>query len=163
LSGASVERTARTLGVLRPVDTGVAYKVDGASVTAEQARAIPASEIAAMSVARDSSSAPSVVITTKGRVELKRKRPAGDSDLVAIVGSSAVAAHGGGPAQASKVSSDTAIVWFVNGVRIDYLAFRALNRDDIESVDVVKGPAAEQEYNVPPGKAVVSVRLKKGG
>ena len=162
LSGASAEQAARTLGVLKKVDTAVAYMVNGASVTAEQARAIPASEIASMSVGRQGAIEHAVLITTKGRVPLMRKRPAGNSDLFAVVGSSAVAAHGGVPAQASKVSSDTAIVWFVNGIQVDYAAFRSLNRDDIESVDVVKGPAAEQEYNVPSGKAVVSIKLKKG-
>ena len=56
LSGASAERAARQLGVLHPVDTGVAYKVNGARVTAEEARAVPASEIASMYIGRDSGS-----------------------------------------------------------------------------------------------------------
>jgi len=162
LSGASAERTAREIGVLHPVDTAVVYKVDGASVSAEQAHAIPASEIASMSVGRGKGSEKLVAIATLPKT-ISRTRSAGDSNLVETVSSRAVAAHGGVPLETKKVESDTAIVWFVNGVRADYSVFRTLNRDDIESVEVLKGAAAAQAFDVPLGKAVVSIKLKKGG
>ena len=160
LSGASAESAARTLGVLRPLDTAVAYKVDGASVTAEEARGVPAWKIAQVAIGRDSSNERSVLITTKAKA-LARTQPAGDSDVVEAAGTRAVAVHGGTVPQPTRWESDTAIVWYLNDVRTDNSVLRTLNRDDIESIEVVKGPAAAQAYNVPLGKAVVAIKTKR--
>jgi hypothetical protein len=57
---------------------------------------------------------------------------------------------------------DTAIVWFVNGARATYEdAMKMVDkRENIESIDVIKGPAAEAMYNVPPGHGVIAIRTK---
>lgn len=159
LSGASAESAAHRLGFLRPVDTAVAYKVDGVSVSAEEARAIPADDIGHMAIAKASGGQSTVEITRKAM--FKRKRPAADSTLADVVGASAVAAHGGVAKEQGKWPTDTAIVWFLNGARADASVIQTLDRSQIDAIDVLKGPAAEQEFGVVAGKSVVSIRTKR--
>lgn len=160
LTGASAESAAHKLGLLQPIDTAVAYKVDGVSVTAAEARTVPAEYIAQMSISKEGGQ-PTVLITTKAAVTPLRRPPPSDRGLADDVGSLAVDAHGGSPKERAKWPTDTAIVWFLNGARADASIIQTLDRAQIENVDVVKGPAAEQEFGVSAGKAVVSIRTKR--
>ena len=160
LNGASAESTAHKLGLLlRPVDTAVAYKLDGVSVRAEEARAIPADDIGRMAIAKASGGQSTVEITRKAM--FKRKRPVADSTLADVVVASAVAAHGGVAKEQGKWPTDTAIVWFLNGAKADASVIQTLDRSQIDAIDVLKGPAAEQEFGVAAGKSVVSIRTKR--
>jgi beta-lactamase regulating signal transducer with metallopeptidase domain len=165
MNGASAEKAARQLGVLQHVDTAVAYRVDGKTVTAEEARALGATEIAGVAVHRDSGASPEIRITTKHADVGRSEANPGDSNAVAVA---AVMAQGrggrvgGGGLVAKEWPSDTALVWFINDVRVGYNDVRVLDRSSIESVEIVKGRAAEAEYNVAPGKGVISIRTKSG-
>ena len=49
----------------------------------------------------------------------------------------------------------------MNGARTTYEdGVKVLKREDIESVEVVKGPTAEAMYNVPAGHGVVAIKTK---
>ena len=165
MNGATAEKAARQLGVIRRADTAVAYMVDGKTVTAEQARALGANDIAGVSVRRDSIAGAEFLITTKqpgiGRVSAKLA----DSDVVAhgVVqrGRGGRAGGGGGDLFGKQTPSDTTVVYFIDDVRVGYADVRALDRNSIEAVEVIKGPAAEAAYQVGPGKGVISIRTKK--
>jgi hypothetical protein len=48
-------------------------------------------------------------------------------------------------------------------VRVDYASeIRRLDRNSVESVDVLKGPAAEAEYRTLPDQKVIAIRTKGG-
>jgi outer membrane receptor for monomeric catechols len=61
---------------------------------------------------------------------------------------------------ARRNQADTSLAWFLNGVRVSYAIFRRLDGNSIESIDVIKGPAAEQKYGTPPGHGVIAVWTK---
>jgi beta-lactamase regulating signal transducer with metallopeptidase domain len=153
MSGVAAEKTAKQLGLLRSVDTGFAYVVDSVRVSPEAARRIGSSEIATMSFRRDGNSPPEVDITTKGRNAPIVKS---DTDVV-------FEAARRGHALQTQASGDTTIAWFVNGVRVDYAAVRALDRGAIETIDVLKGTAASQEYGTAAGQKVIAIRTKGAG
>jgi bla regulator protein blaR1 len=146
MTSASAEKTARQLGVLRELDTGVAYVVDSVRVSPEAARRLGSSDIVTMRVRRDPNATPEVDITTKPHDYVRVRLPA-DTDIIQ------------GLAQRSR--ADTSIAWFLNGVRVDFASeIRQLDRNNIEAVEVLKGPAAAAEYGTPPGQKVIAIRTK---
>ncbi len=148
MTGASAVKAAQEIGVLRAADTGVAYVVDSVRVSPETARRIGSGEILTMKVRRDRNATPEVDITTKRPgTDIFRVRP--DTDVM--------------QGFARRAQGDTAIAWFLNGVRVDYASeIRRLDRNSIETVDVLKGPAAEAEYRTLPGQKVIAIRTKGG-
>ncbi len=53
---------------------------------------------------------------------------------------------------------------FIDGVRATDSQMKALARDQIESIDVIKGAYAAQEYNNPEAaKGVIAIKTKRGG
>ena len=148
MTAASAEKAAQRIGVLRATDTGVVYVVDSVRVSPETARRLGSGEILTMKVRRDRNAAPEVDITTQ-HADVVRRRAPGDTDVM--------------QGFAWRAQSDTAIAWFLNGVRVDYAnEIRRLDRNSIESVDVLKGPAAEAEYRTLPGQKVIAIRTKGG-
>lgn len=169
LNVASAEKAARKIGALAQVDTGVAYTVDGATVTASQARSIDAADIAKMDIRKGPNARDEVRINTKRGVRMVTLRA--DSDVV--VHENAIPAGEGRGGRGSDGMmrrtgtmgtwpTDTAIVWFINGVRSNYAAVSTIDRGMIESIEVIKGPAAAAEYQTPLGKSVIAVRTKAG-
>jgi len=145
LDGAKAAEAAQRLGMLANPDSGIIYRVDGAVVSPEVARTLDGDHIARIDVRRNAGGKPEVLIT---------------SSATAMVDSAR------GPRrqfQRPKALSapDTAIVWFVDGVRTTYdEGVKVLDRQNIESVEVVKGPTAEAMYNVPAGHGVVAIKTK---
>jgi hypothetical protein len=164
MNGASAEKAARQLGVLQRADTAVAYMVDGRTVTAEQARALGANEIASVAVRRDSGARAEFLVTTKHPGVGRASANLADSNVVAhgVVerGRGGRAGGGGGDLFGKQTPSDTTIVYFIDNVRVGYADVRALDRNSIEAVEVIKGPAAEAAYQVGRGKSVISIRTK---
>jgi hypothetical protein len=148
MTGASAEKTAHQFGVLRDADTGVVYVVDSVRVSPETARRLGSGEILTMKVRRDPNAAPEVDITTQ-HADIVRRRPPGDADIM--------------QGFARRAQGDTSIAWFLDGVRVDYASeIRRLDRNSVESVDVLKGPAAEAEYRTLPDQKVIAIRTKGG-
>ena len=161
LSATSAESAAHKLGLIRR-DTTMAYVVNGVPVSAQEARAVPAADIEQMEIAKRKEGGGTITITKKGGVNLERKRPVVDTSLAEAVTARAADAHGGLPTTTLRLGADTAVVWFVDGVQVDYATgIRSLDRNSVESVEVLKGPAASQAFDVPLGKAVVSIRTKR--
>ncbi len=159
MSVASAEKTAQQLGVL-PTNIGHAtYVVDSVRVSAETARRIGGDDIVSLKVRRTPSDTSEIAITTRhggaAKVSPNREpRFVRDSVLVNAVASSA---------KQLKPRSDS-VVFFVDGVRTNYATLQqtllTLPRDRIESVEVIKGPAAEALYGIGSGQGVVSVHTK---
>jgi beta-lactamase regulating signal transducer with metallopeptidase domain len=147
MTGATAEKAARQLGVLHAADTGVAYVVDSVRVSPETARRLGSGEILTMKVRRELNATPEVDFTTQH--DIVRRSPPGDTDVMRGF--------------ARRAQGDTAIAWFLNGVRVDYASeIRRLDRNSIESVEVLKGPAAEAEYRTLPDQKVIAIRTKGG-
>ena len=146
LDGAKAAEAARRLGILTDPDSNVEYRIDGAVVSPQAVRMLDAAHIAAIEVRRIPGTKPEILVTT-----------------------SATAVHDSprvprrqGPLPKALSEPDTAIVWFVNGVRTTFDdGVKVLNRGNIESVDIIKGDAAEAQYNVLPGHGVVAIKTKK--
>ena len=148
MTGASAVKAAQQIGVLRAADTGVVYVVDSVRVSPETARRLGSGEILTMKVRRDTNATPEVDITTQ-QAGLLRVRPPGDTDIMKGL--------------ARRAEGDTAIAWFLNGARVDYASeIRRLDRSSIETVEVLKGPAAQAEYRTRPGQKVIAIRTKGG-
>jgi beta-lactamase regulating signal transducer with metallopeptidase domain len=150
LDGAKAAEAAHRLGMLTNPDSGVIYRVDGALVSPEVARTLDGSHIAQIEVRRIPGTKPEVLITSSANAivdtaqRMPRKGPPANGDLTSVL-----------------PKRDTAIVWFVNGARTTYEdGVKVLKREDIESVEVVKGPTAEAMYNVPAGHGVVAIKTK---
>jgi bla regulator protein BlaR1 len=149
MTAASAEKAAHQIGVLGAADTGVVYVVDSVRVSPETARRLGSGEILTMKVRREANATPEVDITTQ-HPGMRRLRPPGDTDVM--------------QGFSLRAGADTAIAWFLNGVRVDYASeIRRLDRNSIEAVDVLKGPAAEGEYRTLPGQTVIAIRTKGGG
>lgn len=145
MTGASAEKAAHQMGVLRAADTGVAYVVDSVRVSPETARRLGSDQILTMKVRRDGNTSPEINITTK-------------HDLARVIPDTGIM-----PGLARRALGDTTVAWFLNGVRVDYASeIRRLDGNNIESVEVLKGPAAAAEYGTPPGQKVIAIRTKSG-
>jgi hypothetical protein len=147
MTGASAVKTAQRIGVLS-ADTGVAYVVDSVRVSPETARRLGSGEILTMKFRRDANATPEVDITTQHPgTDIFRAKP--DTDVM--------------QGFARRAQGDTAIAWFLNGVRVDYASeIRRLDRSSIETVEVLKGPAAQAEYRTLPDQKVIAIRTKGG-
>jgi hypothetical protein len=145
---ASAEKAARQIGVLHAADTGVAYTIDSVRVSPEAAQRLGVGDIVTMTVRRNLNAAAEVAITTR-RDSVRRERPGSGEANVGY----AVLAPPPAP-------GDTTVAWFINDVRVDYTEVRRLDGNNIESVEVLKGPAAAA-YGTPFGQKVVAIRLKR--
>jgi len=146
LDGAKAAEAAHRLGMLTDPDSGVIYRLDGVVVSPQVVRTLDGYHIAQIDVHRNPGSKPEVLITSSAN---------------AIVDTARVPRRQG-PMPKALMGPDTAIVWFVNGVRTTYdEGVKVLDRQNIESIEVVKGPTAEAMYNVPAGHGVVAIKTKK--
>jgi bla regulator protein BlaR1 len=149
MTGASAEKTAQQLGLLRASDTDAVYVVDSVRVPREAALRLGSAEIVSVKVRRGSGDKPEVDIATQHAGIRRVPLPDGETDIMQDL--------------ARRSQADSSIAWFLNGVRVDFAAeIRRLDRNSIESVDVLKGDAAEREYGTPPGQKIVAIRTKGG-
>ena len=166
MSAATAEQTARQLHLIA-ADTGsqshVHFIVDSVRMSPEAARRIGAPDIVSMRIVPDGNSGSEVSITTNRL----RTRTLMSADSVAkdeVRTDPPLPRRTGDGRELSKVVSDSSVAWFLNGARVDYATVIArLDRKSIESVEVLKGPAAAAEYGVSPGWKVIAFRTKGGG
>lgn len=154
MTAASAERAAVDARLLSANDSLRTYYVDGRLTSAAAAHAVPSAQIASIVVAEprvgsDSSLRPSVWITTRGaaspRAQFEKK----------LVGTARMHA-------ASGDSVRFAGVIFIDGRRVDQSAMKQLAPNDIQSIEVIKGPRAAELYPDEPTAAqgVIQITTK---
>ncbi|CAN5705860.1 hypothetical protein BH23GEM8_BH23GEM8_04910 [soil metagenome] len=154
----------------------VTYEVDGRMVTAEEARAIAPNAIATVNVTKDGSSGNSrISIRTSAsgeasggaRVIVTRSAGEGEApndsfERVMIRPSRGVEGQPSGVHMITpdRAGAETAIL-FIDGVRVEPSRMRTLKPDQIEKVEVIKGPAAVARFGDPNAAAgVIQITTK---
>lgn len=150
-------RTARFPAVL---NAPTVYYLDGERVSSEQGRALDPQRIGAIEVTRAQQPGDSTIIrirTPEGfaitgdlvlsptkRVHIRGSRATIDADSVTV----------------KKFEG----IMLVDGVRVETTAFRTIDPDRIESIEVLKGAAAERLYSDPRARnGVIRITTKKPG
>ncbi|HEY5060577.1 MAG TPA: M56 family metallopeptidase, partial [Gemmatimonadaceae bacterium] len=175
---ANVTKIARALAQARHADTTVNYTINGAAATLAEAKARAGTELSDVQF----------VIVPDGnptQINLKTRKAVNDKVLAHVVADGAdsvrvrrrasmdgmdgewktpVAALVGAPV-AMKSPSKTAFTGliFIDGVRSTESQMRSLGPTQIESVEVLKGAAAAQEYGTDAAKGVIVIKTKRGG
>jgi hypothetical protein len=165
---ADATRTARELAKAKHADTSVAYTVDGRTVSTADAAALAADAIDKVEIVTGPLGAP-----TRINIQ-RRKRPfttaSGDSDRVQRT----ALTREGTARQTDTVSALTPLATtnkapftglvFIDGVRSTMSQVKALDQRQIESVEVLKGAYAAQEYGDPEAaQGVIVIKTKRGG
>jgi len=165
---AAATRTARELAKAKHADTAVTYTVDGAKATLSDVSALAPSELGRVQIVTGTPGTGSQVNIDTRRLpprtparELGRtQRTARVPDVVAPLVDSTT---GAAPSPSMSKVTFTGLI-FIDGVRSTESQMRLLDRKQIESVDVLKGPYAAQEYGDPDAaKGVIAIRTKRGG
>jgi hypothetical protein len=140
-------------GVLVQAGGETTYFVDGTQVTAEQARALSAGQIATVDVRRNADGSGTVNIRTQAAAEVAATEAARDGETSTVVVRSGEGAEfrttrgQGGQAMTTVQQFDGLLI--VDGVITDASALRTIAPETIERVEVLKGDAAAHEYNDP--------------
>jgi hypothetical protein len=176
---ASATKTAHALAQARHADTTITYTIDGRAATLSEAKVRSDSELAdvQMVMARDGKGT-QINLKTKQAVNemIRTSLAAGSADTFRIRRRSTADGLGGEPATAvaGLVGSPTALktgsktaftgLILIDGVRSTESQMRALGPTAIESVEVLKGVAAAQEFADPAAaKGVIVIKTKRGG
>jgi beta-lactamase regulating signal transducer with metallopeptidase domain len=171
---AGAERAAGSVGLVEALHGGRApeFYVNGVKVSAAEAHAIPASDIATVNVEKGPGNASSIRIvtaaTTANGMRYRGAVSGSDSGALRIAGRPA-------SIEADKVSfgpagvhervavSDGAFsgLVFINGKRADAAALHKLDPNTIAGVEIIKGAAAERISSDPAAKnGIIKVTLK---
>jgi TonB-dependent SusC/RagA subfamily outer membrane receptor len=158
LDGRSAERSAQLLGLLAP-DSSLVWSVDGVPSTEAAAKAIPATNIAAVEVGKSEGHAHIYVITKAARtvgyakvpdtVRAVTRRAGMSDDTVAFVQKM----------HPSTMKEPSPIV-IIDGVRSEASALRTLDRTRIDKVEVLKGALAISVYGADATNGVIVVTTK---
>jgi beta-lactamase regulating signal transducer with metallopeptidase domain len=159
MDAASATDRAQRMKVLSEDDSLTSFTIDGEAATAEQANLLAPEQIAAVEVVRKDGRG-EVRITTRARAEATGMPMPEDGTRFKVritdppSGSPEVAFE-------SKEREFTGLI-FIDGVKADQAAMRALSPDRIESVEVIKGPAATQRYAEPEAaNGVIRITTRK--
>jgi len=161
MDATSAEGTARQLALI--TKDSVQYVVDGEQTTADRAKAIPADRIASVEVVKGGEN-PTITIRTKtpdgqpAQLAMRRR------DASAGQGLDSVRVDGPGLIVRGQKAGMASPIFFIDGKRVDESAFSKLKLDpkQIESVEVVKGPAAVAAYGVDAVAGAIVVKTKAG-
>jgi beta-lactamase regulating signal transducer with metallopeptidase domain len=181
---ATATRTAQQLTKGLHADTAVAYTIDGAAATSAEAAALTPSELGRVQIVTEQAGHPTQIniatrrihVSIPPRVDTLRALAAvandsGRTQRTALMrdGSAGRAETLAGaslpfrnPANAKKESFTGMI--FIDGVRSTDSQMMSLQRDQISSVEVIKGLAAARAYNDPAAaNGVIVIVTKHGG
>jgi TonB-dependent SusC/RagA subfamily outer membrane receptor len=143
------------LELVKPTDSTV-YTVDGKTVTADVAKALPSDRVAAINVTKGADGARSLIAVTT-------KSP--DSDPGRVVISGRGGRSGGGDSASLMTTLHSAAsatpLLFIDGVRSPASAIDKLDRNNIESVEVIKGVGATTLYGAEAVNGVITITTKK--
>jgi beta-lactamase regulating signal transducer with metallopeptidase domain len=150
MDASQVAKRARGFASTRG-DTVLVWSVDGVETTEAAAKAIPADSIATMNVSGVNPAYGNlhIYIVTKRGAEAARepRRVAGQDPLGAL----------------SSVAEREQPAVFIDGVKADQAALKALNPAHIAEIEIMKGAAAVQQYGDVAKKGVIVVKTKPAG
>ena len=172
---AAAEHGAREAAFVHAVgDSAALYTVDGVRVTAEQAHALPADKILSIEIRKMNDGEQNrVLILTKigaaasdsGERFTLRLRPTVEGALTpdgARRGETAATFEMRVPAPGTAAEDRFAGLIFIDGVRADRAAMRALKPDQIQSIDVLKAERATALYSEPEAaNGVIKITTKR--
>jgi bla regulator protein blaR1 len=169
MDAASADAAAAKLALVNSSDS-IVYLVDGVRVPALKARAIPPKEIEAIEVSKTATGGGFIVIRTKaGTGQLVAKKIQLDSSEANQTKREWVASTDSGSPVRIRTprgltsASDKPVLFFIDGVKSDAAALKAIDRKDIASVEVLKGTAAAAYVNDPAAaNGVIIVKTKRG-
>jgi beta-lactamase regulating signal transducer with metallopeptidase domain len=158
---ASATRAAHELAKVTHDDTTVAYTLDGKNATLSEVSALPSKTVGKVDIviARDGNPTKINVAT------LKRKMiaAASDTDPVRRGRGGQVDAVLAAPSPDASKTAFTGLI-FIDGVRATEAQMKTLDRAQIESVEVIKGPFAAALYKEPEAaNGVITIKTKRGG
>lgn len=155
LEGMDVAAAEKRAFVAVPDLSTAHYVVDGKPVSEAEAKLIKADRIASIDIRKRDSRSADVLITTQGEgAKLTASRivvGSGPDTSNVVVGTTTL--------RAGKTPFDGLL--FVDGVKTDPAAMSKINPNSIESVEVIKGAAAEQKYGTEGAKGVIVITTKK--
>lgn len=169
LDAASAEKVATKLKMLQDT-AGRLYIVDGRQVTEKEATGIAASDIRSVEVNK-SALGGKIVIRTKNGAPLPPDADSHDRVMIRLDSAKSVMSS-----NRVRFTGDSVIIrdrsnaaseqpiFIIDGVRQPSGGLGSIKRDDIQSVEVLKGAAAAQFVGDPQAtNGVIIVKTKKGG
>jgi outer membrane receptor for ferrienterochelin and colicin len=169
MDAASAERVARKVTLLQKTGfDSTVYLVDGVVTTAEKANAIAPTSIEGIEIKKTQDARGLISIRTKqGPVTMVTMDPKADREAqevrqnkLAAVGDSIAITYR--PLKTALAKGDPLV--YIDGVKSTKSAIGALNKQDIESVEVLKGTAAAAYVKDPAAEyGVIFIKTKKGG
>lgn len=161
-------RTAHELARAKHVDTAVAYTVDGVSATSSEATALPSNALGRVEIVTGMQGKPTQINIQTHKLALKA--PVIDTnrmERVALMQDGSAGRVVSTPALvplSSPSKSDFTGLIFIDGVRATSAQMMALDKSEIESVDVYKGQYAVKQYSDPRAvNGVIIIKTKHGG
>jgi len=169
LQGMDVAGAETRLAKAMPGVADMQYFVDGKATSATEAKAMPASRIAAIDVKRVTGNRAELRITTQGAPVGSTTASAEKDSGAAIritrldAGSNTVVrgekpAEGAAPSKSAEPFDGLLIV---DGVKTDAAQLSKISPSSIQSVEVIKGAAAEKAYGTEGAKGVIRITTKK--
>jgi beta-lactamase regulating signal transducer with metallopeptidase domain len=162
MDAASAERAARQYSIVGAKDS-VIYTIDGATVSEQTAKKLSAEKIDAINVEKHPGSTSTIAIHTKGAPVLLNDlvvRRRGDStELDGVLAKSRLDENQALKLRGANASGIPALV-IIDGVRTSEAALGKIVRDNIESVEVLKGKAAAETYGPDADHGVIIVKTK---
>ncbi|HTE44476.1 MAG TPA: M56 family metallopeptidase [Gemmatimonadaceae bacterium] len=168
---ATATRTARELARGTHADTGIAYTVDGVAATVAEASALTPRELDKVQiVTAPAGKLTRIAIETRKRASmkaasdstpLKRRQPM-PGELPSAVEGLVLRAPDAGPLPQLSRTAFTGLI-FIDGVRSTESQIKLLDRTQIESVEILKGPAAALAYGPGGANGVIAIKTKPAG
>lgn len=162
MDAAAAETQARRIALINPGDAEEAvFMVDGVVVSREEAHAIAADRIAHIEVLRSTGGeAARIQISTEEegaegiRIRAVRSEEGAEGARLRVSEPGRLVVGG---------ASDFQGVILIDGVRADGTALRALRPEEIQGIEVIKGPAAAKTFDAPEAEhGVIRVTTKRG-
>lgn len=159
-------------------DTAIEYVVNGKPMSAERARAIAAADIDRVEISKSAvTGRGTVTMWTKAAGSSSEAVPAGErrvaltvdgkaGDTVMVKSGAKIYLRKPGELFLKKQALEQngkVPVMYVDGVRVNFSALESIDRDQIASINVIKGPAAAQEYGPDAEAGAIIIRTKKAG
>jgi beta-lactamase regulating signal transducer with metallopeptidase domain len=159
---ATAERTAGSVGLMQAMHGGQApeFYVNDVKVSADEAHAIPANDIAAVNVEKGKGDASFIrirtVAATAGGMKYRSGAPAGSVEANPAASMPRSGLH-------EKIASNHEFggIILINGVRASAATLHALDPKTVAGVEVIKGTAAAELSSDPAAKnGIIKVTLK---
>jgi len=162
---ASATRSARELAKAGHADTAVAYTVDGRTVTRAEASSLSAKEVGAVQIVTGKpgeltrinidTRKPDGVLSSRQREPRQRSSPG-----LEAVATLLDTGHAAASTESKSKTTFTGLI-FIDGVLSTDAEMKAIDRKQIESVEVLKGVAAQQLYGPGAVNGVITIKTKR--